>query len=100
MVKTYWTKKQNIQLLNDCKTYNIPLTVEEEIKRQGTSILTNVEVFDVYAGDKIEKGKKQIAYSLTFNSKDKTLKEEEVDNIFRNIIEKVKDKFMCEIRDK
>ena len=74
--------------------------VEEEIKRQGTSILTNVEVFDVYAGDKIEKGKKQIAYSLTFNSKDKTLKEEEVDNIFRNIIEKVKDKFMCEIRDK
>ena len=32
MVKTYWTKKQNIQLLNDCKTYNIPLTVEE-IKR-------------------------------------------------------------------
>ena len=33
MVKTYWTKKQNIQLLNDCKTYNIPLTVEEEIKR-------------------------------------------------------------------
>ncbi len=74
--------------------------VEEEVKRQGTSILTNVEVFDVYMGDKIEKGKKQIAYSLTFNSKDKTLKEEEVDNIFRNIIEKVKDKFMCEIRDK
>ena len=74
--------------------------VEEEIKRQGTSILTNVEVFDVYMGDKIEKGKKQIAYSLIFNSKDKTLKEEEVDNIFRNIIEKVKDKFMCEIRDK
>ena len=33
MVKTYLTKKQNIQLLNDCKTYNIPLTVEEEIKR-------------------------------------------------------------------
>lgn len=30
MVKTYWTKKQNIQLLNDCKTYNIPLTVEED----------------------------------------------------------------------
>ena len=74
--------------------------VEEEIKRQGTSILTNVEVFDVYMGDKIETDKKQIAYSLTFNSKDKTLKEEEVDNIFRNIIEKVKDKFMCEIRDK
>ena len=74
--------------------------VEEEIKRQGTSILTNVEVFDVYMGDKIETDKKQIAYSLIFNSKDKTLKEEEVDNIFRNIIEKVKDKFMCEIRDK
>ena len=33
MVKTYLTKKQNVQLLNDCKTYNIPLTVEEEIKR-------------------------------------------------------------------
>ena len=74
--------------------------VLREIKKNGTKILTNVEIFDVYVGDKVQKDKKSIAYSLTFNDCDKTLKEEEVDKIFRNIIDKVMKKFNCEIRDK
>ena len=74
--------------------------VEKEIKKQGTKILTNIEVFDLYQGEKINKNKKSIAYSLTFNDYNKTLTEEEVDKVFRNIITKVTTKFNCEIRDK
>ena len=33
MINEYWTKKQNIQLQNDCKKYNIPLMVKKEIER-------------------------------------------------------------------
>lgn len=74
--------------------------IEEEIKRVGSRLLTNIEVFDVYTGDKIEKGKKSIAYKLTFNSEDRTLTDEEVDILFRNIIDKVNIKFNSSIRDK
>ena len=57
-------------------------------------------MFDLYQGEKIDKNKKSIAYSLTFNDYNKTLTEEEVDKVFRNIITKVTTKFNCEIRDK
>ena len=74
--------------------------LEEEIKRVGSRLLTNIEVFDVYSGDKIDKNKKSVAYSLTFNSEDRTLTDEEVDILFRNIIDKVNNKFNSSIRDK
>ncbi len=74
--------------------------IEKEIRRNGTKILTDVKVFDLYEGEKVADGKKSIAYSLVFNDYTKTLKEEEVDKVFRNIIDKVTSKFNCEIRDK
>ena len=33
MISEYWTKKQNIQLQDDCKKYNISLMVKKEIER-------------------------------------------------------------------
>ena len=74
--------------------------IEIEINKNGSKILNNIKVFDLYEGDKIKEGTKSIAYSLTFNNKEKTLNEEEVDKVFRNIIDKVTTKFNCEIRDK
>jgi len=74
--------------------------IEKEIRKNGTKILNEVKVFDLYEGEKVPAGKKSVAYSLTFNDLTKTLTEEEVDKVFRNIIEKVTSKFKCEIRDK
>ena len=74
--------------------------IEEEIKKVGSRLLTNIEVFDIYTGDKIEKGKKSIAYKLTFNSEERTLTDDEIDILFRNIIDKVNIKFNSSIRDK
>ena len=55
------------------------------IKRFGGNLLTNIEIFDVY--DKIEEGKKKsIAFNLTFSNKLKTLTDEEVMEVFNNII--------------
>ncbi len=65
------------------------MEVEKVIKKAGGRLLTNIEVFDVYTGENIEKDEKSIAYSLTFNDSKKTLTEEEITKIFENIIANV-----------
>lgn len=74
--------------------------IEKEIRKNGTKILNEVKVFDLYEGEKVPEGKRSIAYSLVFNDYTKTLTEDVVDSIFRTIIDKVTIKFNCEIRDK
>lgn len=73
--------------------------VIKEIRKNGTKILNDVTVFDLYESEKLE-NKRSIAFKLTFNDFERTLKEEEVDKIFRNVIDAVMTKFKCEIRDK
>ena len=48
------------------------------IKGAGTSLLKDVKVFDVYAGEKIAAGKKSVAFSLTYFDPERTLTDEEV----------------------
>ena len=70
------------------------------IKEGGKKLLSKVSVFDYYEGDKIEEGKKSIAYSLYFESNDRTLTEEEITPLFNNIIELVIKKHKAILRDK
>ena len=56
--------------------------ISEVIKKSGGRLLTNIEVFDVYTGEKVENDEKSVAYALTFNDPTKTLKEEEVNTLF------------------
>ncbi len=72
----------------------------EEIRRSGGRLLTNIDIFDVYTGENVNAGYKSIAFNLTFNDETRTLSDEEVTNVFENIINKVTTKFNCEIRDK
>lgn len=73
--------------------------VIKEIRKNGTKILNDVTIFDLYESDKLD-NKRSIAFKLTFNDFERTLKEEDVDKIFRNVIDAVMTKFKCEIRDK
>lgn len=70
------------------------------IRTNGGRYLTDIKVFDLYQGDKISLDKKSIAYSLTFNSNESTLSDEEVTTIFNKIIAAVTDKFNAILRDK
>ncbi len=70
------------------------------IKQSGGKLLTNIELFDLYVGDKIDQDKKSMAYTLTFNDSKKTLTDEEVMNLFNKIIESVTKKYNCVVRDK
>lgn len=72
--------------------------VEMVIKKAGGSLLTNIEVFDVYTGENVGENEKSIAYSLTFNDPKKTLTEEEITPIFEKIIEMVENKCGVKLR--
>lgn len=48
-------------------------------------ILRNVELFDVYEGDKIEKGKKSYALSFILRDDEKTLTDKQIDKIMNRI---------------
>lgn len=52
--------------------------IESIIRNAGTKLLKAVKVFDVYEGDKIDAGKKSVAFSLTYFDPERTLTDEEV----------------------
>lgn len=53
-------------------------TIETVIRNAGGKLLKDVRVFDLYEGDKMEEGKKSVAFSLTYFDPEKTLTDEEV----------------------
>lgn len=63
--------------------------IEKAIIAAGGEYLKTVELFDIYQGDRIESGKKSLAYNLIFRAKERTLKAEEINEVVENIKEKL-----------
>ncbi len=77
------------------------ITAEElavAIKKAGSSLLTKVELFDIYTDSSIGENKKSLAYSLTFENSKKTLTDEEINKEMEKIIEIVNKKFGAQLR--
>ena len=79
------------------KIFKIGL-LEKIIRDIDGSIIQNVTTFDVYEGENIPKDKKSVAISVTLQAEDKTLNEEDLDQISRKIIDVVKEKTGATIR--
>jgi phenylalanyl-tRNA synthetase beta chain len=71
----------------------------ETIRKNGTDILKSIRLFDIYRGKQVEKGKKSLAYSLTFRGGNRTLKDSEVEIITNRIVEKLGKTFNASLRD-
>lgn len=63
--------------------------VADVIRQGGGYIVTNITLFDVYRSEQIGKGKKSLAYSITYQSADKTLTDNDVAQIRQRIIRKL-----------
>ena len=72
--------------------------IEKVIKSAGGSLLTEIEVFDVYTGTNVAENKKSIAYSLTFVDNKKTLTDEEVNSLMEKVMNTVCNKLGAEVR--
>ncbi len=68
------------------------------IKSVDNKLIKSVRVFDVFEGENIPEGKKSIAVNVTIQSEEKTLNENDLDNINKLIISSVESKSGAKIR--
>ena len=60
--------------------------IAKAIKKAAGSLLLGSQVFDVYTGTGIDENKKSIAYSLELGASDRTLTDEEINQVLEKII--------------
>ncbi len=68
------------------------------LKNIGGRLLIQTEVFDFYHGEQIPAGKKSIAFSLSFQSSEKTLTEDVIEPVIQSIISALRSNFHAELR--
>ncbi|PIR13076.1 phenylalanine--tRNA ligase subunit beta [Candidatus Falkowbacteria bacterium CG11_big_fil_rev_8_21_14_0_20_39_10] len=62
-------------------------------------LIKEVELFDVYEGDKLGRGKKNLAFHIVYRTEDRTLTGEEVDGLQKRLAKRMKEKFGAIIRN-
>ena len=88
-------------------TRDLAIVVSEEILynkvrkaiKDFDALIKSVELFDVYSGDKLESGKKSLAWHLVYQSEDKTLTSNEVDNLQNKLLEYLAENLGAKLRD-
>ncbi len=68
------------------------------IERRGGAFLQSVKLFDVYDGVKVPKGKKSLAYTLTYQDKHETLVDDAVTQAFDKVSKRLEDDLGAQIR--
>ncbi|PPA71591.1 phenylalanine--tRNA ligase subunit beta [Jeotgalibacillus proteolyticus] len=72
--------------------------LERIIKEAGGSLLKSVKLFDLYEGDKMEEGKKSLAFSLNYMDPSRTLIDEEVVKAHDKVLKAVKEEAGADLR--
>jgi phenylalanyl-tRNA synthetase beta chain len=87
---------------------DLALIVKEEIlsadiiktiKSIDEKLIKKVTLFDIFKGKQIGDGYKSLAYSVVFQAEDRTLIDQEVENIYKKIREQLITKFSAKIRE-
>lgn len=73
--------------------------IEDVIKKASTELLRDVKLFDVYRGEQVGEGKKSVAFSLTYRRDDRTLTDEETEEMHGEIVKALKEELGALIRD-
>jgi len=74
--------------------------IKKLIKESKIKDLKEINLFDVYEGDKIERDKKSYAMNFTISNDVKTLSDKEIHNVMDKVEKKFKNKFNAILRDK
>ena len=74
--------------------------VREAILSVAPKELKDITLFDIYEGKPLSKNEKNLAYSLTFYSKERTLKRENIDKFIKKLEESVEEKVEGKLRKK
>ena len=72
--------------------------IEKTITKKAKKILEKAELFDIYRNEKLGENKKSVAYALTFRAKNKTLNDDEVNEVMENVIKELEKSLGAELR--
>lgn len=72
--------------------------IQKVIAKHGEGLIEKIELFDIYTGSQIEENMKSIAFSIIYRSHDRTLRDDEVNNIQNSIIKDLEDTFKAKLR--
>lgn len=72
--------------------------IERTLEESSSGLVSKVELFDVYEGEKLPDGKRGLAFGLEMMSREKTLKEEEIDAEVDMMVRRVEQKFGATLR--
>jgi len=73
--------------------------VVEVVRKAGPAELTGIELFDIFQSKEIGKGKRSMAYTLSFRSQDRTLTDAEVNGAFAKIVQALKSELGVDVRE-
>jgi len=73
--------------------------VIKAVEEFSNDLITHVRIFDMYQGKGIPEGKKNLAYSVRYQSAERTLTVAEVDSIHVSLIEHIKKTLGVELRE-
>ena len=93
----FYSREKNFQKINKFPSAELDLSVvfAEDVKwddvkkvvfTTGGKLVKNVEPFDIYRGEELGDGKKSIAFRISYQAEDRTLKDEEVGVIQDKVI--------------
>ena len=82
-------------LLDESVTYS---EIEEIALKTEKKLLKNVNLFDVYEGNNLPKGKKSYAVSFLFQDEHKTLTDKQVDKMMNKLQQKFEQELKAELR--
>ncbi|MBX5482189.1 MAG: phenylalanine--tRNA ligase subunit beta [Myxococcaceae bacterium] len=72
--------------------------VREVILQAGGKLVEDARVFDVYTGQPIPEGKKNLAFALSYRAEDRTLTDAEVNEAHKRIVEQVNERLGAALR--
>ncbi|HEY5003214.1 MAG TPA: hypothetical protein VII61_08685, partial [Ktedonobacteraceae bacterium] len=72
--------------------------IQDAIVRQGGKLLRSVTLFDVYTGDPIPAGKKNLTYSLVYQAQERTLTDAEANELQEGILHALHEDFGAVLR--
>jgi phenylalanyl-tRNA synthetase beta chain len=82
-------------LINEDVTFE---SIFKLAKQTENNVLKDVNLFDVYTGDKLPEGKKSYAVSFTLQDKNKTLTDTQIDKIMSKIQKRLESELSAELR--
>ena len=72
--------------------------IAEVVRQSNERLIQEVNIFDIYEGDKIAKDKKSYAISVVIQHEEKTMTDEETDAVMKKVIKELQKQVAAELR--